>query len=124
MPPALSPALQLDELRWKALVGNDLDLLDSMFADDMTYIHSNGMRDSKDTYLGALRNGVFRYLSIDVSEAQAHSHGNTTVITGRAVATTRSGAGELISPLTYTAVWSLVADEWKFVAWHSCPSAS
>jgi len=116
--------LELDALRWKALVENDLDLLDQLFADDMTYTHSNGMRDSKSSYLGALREGVFRYLDIDVSETEARSFGETTVVTGRAVATTRSAAGELASPLHYTAVWSLIDDSWRFVSWHSCPASS
>lgn len=68
MTTAPSPALQMDELRWKALTGNDLETLDRLFADDMTYTHSNGMLDSKHSYLGALREGVFSYLSIDVSD--------------------------------------------------------
>lgn len=124
MTAASSPAVHLDERRWKALVEGDLDELDRLFADDMTYTHSNGLRDTKERYLGALRRGAFRYVHIDVSDTCARDFGTTTVVCGSAVVTTRSEAGELVSPLRYTAVWSLVDDEWRFVAWHSCADAA
>lgn len=116
--------LDADARRWRALVDNDIDVLDELFADDLSYVHSNGMRDTKQSYLGALRDGVFRYVDIDVSNEEERRFGDTTVITGRAVATTHSAAGELVSPLHYTAVWSLLDGDWRFVAWHSCPATS
>ncbi|WP_433496634.1 nuclear transport factor 2 family protein [Sphaerimonospora sp. CA-214678] len=116
--------LDLDARRWNALVENDIDLLDELFADDLSYVHSNGMRDSKESYLGALREGVFRYLDVDVPAVEERRFGDTAVITGDAVATTRSAAGELVISIRYTAVWSLLDGKWRFVAWHSCPTSS
>jgi ketosteroid isomerase-like protein len=111
----------LEELRWNALVAGDLDELDRLFADDMTYTHSNGMVDTKQSYLGALRDGVFRYVDIDVEEASAREFGSSVVVTGRATATSESAAGRLVSPLRYTGVWADLDGAWRFVAWHSCP---
>ena len=116
-----SPVADLELRRWQALVAGDLDELDRLFADDMTYTHSNGMVDSKQTYLGALRDGVFRYVDIDVQEPSSRDFGATVVVTGTAVATSESAGGQLVSPLRYTGVWSEQDGEWRFVAWHSCP---
>lgn len=118
------PVRDLEQHRWDALVAGDIDELDRLFADDMTYTHSNGMVDSKRSYLGALRDGVFRYVAIDVSESTCHDFGSTVVVTGAAVATSESAQGRLVSPLRYTAVWSEQAGGWRFVAWHSCPVAA
>jgi len=111
----------LEQRRWRALVAGDLEELDRLFADDLTYTHSNGMVDTKQSYLGALRDGVFRYLDIDVDEPTSHDFGSTVVVTGRAVPTSESADGRLVSPLRYTAVWAERDGEWRFVAWHSCP---
>lgn len=116
-----SPVADLEARRWQALVAGDLDELDRLFADDMTYTHSNGMVDSKASYLGALRDGVFRYVDVDVQEPSSRDFGGTVVVTGTAVATSESAGGRLVSPLRYTGVWSQKDGAWQFVAWHSCP---
>jgi ketosteroid isomerase-like protein len=118
---APSPVAHLEQRRWQALVAGDLAELDRLFADDMTYTHSNGMVDTKKSYLGALRDGVFRYVDIDVDEPTSRDFGGTVVVTGRAVATSESAHGRLVSPLRYTGVWSEHGGDWRFVAWHSCP---
>jgi ketosteroid isomerase-like protein len=112
---------KLEQRRWDALVAGDLPELDRLFADDMTYTHSNGMVDTKQTYLDALRDGVFRYVHIAVDDATSHEFGGTVVVTGKAVATSESAHGRLVSPLRYTGVWTEQGGEWRFVAWHSCP---
>lgn len=116
-----SPVPDLERRRWEALVAPDLDGLDRLFHDAMTYTHSNGMVDTKQSYLGALRDGVFRYVDIDVQDAVHHEFGATVVVTGAALATTESAHGRLVSPLRYSAVWAESAGEWRLVAWHSCP---
>jgi ketosteroid isomerase-like protein len=121
MTQTLSPVLDLEQQRWNALVAGDLEALDHLFDDAMVYIHSNGMVDSKQSYLGALRDGVYRYVDIDVQEAVPHEFGGTAVVTGTAVATSESAHGRLVSPLRYTGVWAESDGRWRFVAWHSCP---
>ena len=116
-----TPVLDLEQRRWRALVAGDLEELDRLFDDAMVYTHSNGMVDSKQSYLGALRDGVFRYVDIDVQEAVPHEYGGTVVVTGTALATSESAHGRLVSPLRYSGVWAETDGEWRFVAWHSCP---
>ncbi|MGE3620886.1 MAG: nuclear transport factor 2 family protein, partial [Acidimicrobiia bacterium] len=112
------------EQRWQALVGGDYDHLERLFSDDMTYIHSNGMRDTKESYLAGLRKGTFRYTNVDRADTEVRDFGATQTFSGRAVATTESASGEMVTPLLYTAVWALVDGEWRFAAWHSCPDRS
>jgi hypothetical protein len=116
-----SPVADLERRRWKAQVAADVDELDGLFADAMTYTHSNGMVDTKESYLGALRDGTYNYVDIDVRESTSHDFGATVVVTGQAVATSESGRGRLVSPMRYTAVWADQDGDWRFVAWHSCP---
>ena len=116
----LADGTTLERQRWDALVENDLDALDRLFADDLTYTHSNGMVDTKATYLGALRDGVFRYTSVDLQDLQARAYGDIAVVTGKARVSTASKGGELVTNLRYTAVWAPVDGTYQFVSWHSC----
>src|SRR4051794_240987 len=95
----VTPVATLEQRRWQALVAGDLAELDRLFADGMTYTHSNGMVDTKQSYLGALRAGVFRYVDIEVDEPTSREFGGTVVMAGRAVATSESEHGRLVSPL-------------------------
>lgn len=117
----LAPVADLEQRRWRALVTGDLEELDRLFADDLTYTHSNGMVDTKESYLEALRDGVYRYVDIDVAEPTSHDFGGAVVVTGAAVVTSESAQGRLVAPLRYTAVWAEQAGTWQFAAWHSCP---
>lgn len=110
----------LERQRWDAFVENDLVGLDRLFADGLTYTHSNGMVDTKTTYLDALRNGVFRYTAVDLQDQQSRAYGETAIVTAQARVTTESKAGELVTNLRYTAVWAPVDGTWQFVSWHSC----
>ncbi|MFV0463087.1 MAG: nuclear transport factor 2 family protein [Nostocoides sp.] len=115
-----STGLELEQTRWSALIANDLDLLDSLFSNDLVYIHSNGMVDTKDSYLAALRAGAFRYLHVTTPDAVARTFGSTIVVTGRATALTESAAGQMEVRLHFTAVWAQTGDARQFVSWHSC----
>jgi len=52
----------IERQRLKAMVDADLDLLDSLHADDFELINPAGERYTKAEYLGAMREGMFRYL--------------------------------------------------------------
>ena len=46
--------LQLEKDRFKAMISKDSIKLDQVLADDLLYIHSNGIIDSKETFIKRL----------------------------------------------------------------------
>ena len=60
--------LALEARRTRAMVDGDVETLDSLLLDGCRYVHSNGLIDSKETYLEKLRSGTARYLRMEASE--------------------------------------------------------
>lgn len=52
----------IERLRLRAMVDTDMDLLDKLHADDFELINPAGEAYTKSEYLGAMREGKFRYL--------------------------------------------------------------
>lgn len=87
MPPTDEAAvLAAEERRYRAMVDADLDALDRLCADELSYAHSSGVRDTKAQYLGKVRSGYYRYRRIDHPVERVEVVGDTAIVVGRMTA--------------------------------------
>ncbi|MEI2711850.1 MAG: nuclear transport factor 2 family protein [Nocardioides sp.] len=114
---------RLERERWIALMGADLTTLASLYADDLVYTHSNGVRDTKESFLELLRSGTLRYVGLEPSATTINIHGELAVVTGDVAIEALTRAGTYESTVGYTAVWARIGDDVMHVAWHSSPKA-
>ncbi len=63
--PTTSQVHELEERRYAAMVGSDLEALEELLSDDVVYTHSNASVDSKASYLEVLRTGKLVYHSLE-----------------------------------------------------------
>ena len=112
----------LEARRWDALIAGDLDAIDELFHDDLTYTHSNAVVDTKTSYIDNLRNGVVKYLAVERSDTAVQLHGDVASVTGSASFTVHVAAldGEVTINSRYSAVW-INDGGWQFVLWHNTP---
>src|SRR5689334_6019392 len=108
---------EVEKQRVQALTGNDLVALERILADDLTYTHSTGQVDSKQTFLATLRSGDVRYLMMEHEDVQVRLYGETAVLTGRTKVKVRSKGEELNLNLRFTLVYAKRAGRWQMVAW-------
>ena len=120
----------LESRRWNALRSGDLQTLGDLFADDLTYVHSNGVEDSKVGYLAALGSGALQYRMINYSTTAVRLHGPTAVVTGSAEMAVETPAGDVSVAIAYSAVWCSVntgpdgSATPRLIAWHSSPRSN
>lgn len=107
----------VEERRIKALVDDDFEALEAIFADDLTYTHSSAVMDDKAAYMAALRSGRTKYETIDRGPATVRLYGDAAVMTGTAVVGLKGRADKL--PLRYTLVYAKRGGRWQMVAWQS-----
>jgi hypothetical protein len=55
---------QLEDERYQAMLDGDVETLDRLLSPRLSYTHSNGDRDSKESYLRKVRDRYFVYRSI------------------------------------------------------------
>ncbi|GAB3628646.1 hypothetical protein PTE30175_05257 [Pandoraea terrae] len=114
----------LEAARFSAMVEGDVEQLDSLLADGIHYVHSNGKRETKEQFLGALSSGRRRYRDIEIQAQELRQFGDTVVVTGKLYVELETATGSLASQMTYTAVHVREADEWRLISWQATRTAS
>jgi len=113
--------LQLEKDRFKAMISKDSIKLDRILADDLLYIHSNGVQDSKETFIKNIMSGKLEYLAVDLQQADIRTHSQTAWIHGAAKIKVRTGKNnpEVELFVRFLDVYKREGGEWRLVAWQS-----
>ncbi|GAA1637901.1 nuclear transport factor 2 family protein [Georgenia ruanii] len=112
---------ELEHTRWTALMRSDLEQLGRLYSDDLVYTHSNGQRDTKESFLELLRSGALRYVRLEPTEQRTRIFGDLAVVSGDVAIEARVATGSHESVVGYTAVWARQGEDIRHVAWHSSP---
>ncbi len=109
--------LAAEDLRYRAMVDGDLATMDRLCADELSYAHSSGARDTKAEYFEKVRSGYYDYLRIDHPVERVEVLGDTAIVVGRMTADlTVAGTPKTIDNLAL-AVWSRASGEWRLLAY-------
>ena len=117
-PDDVAHVLAAEEQRYRAMVEADLAALDRLCADELSYAHSSGVRDTKQQYLGKVRSGYYRYLDVEHPVERVEVVGDTAIVVGRMTADLIvDGMPKSIDNLAL-AVWVRSADGgWRLLAY-------
>jgi hypothetical protein len=114
---AVQAVLDAEERRYRAMLDADLDALDELCADGLSYAHSSGARDTKAEYLEKVRSGYYVYRRIDHPTERVEVVGDTAIVVGRMTADlTVAGTAKTIDNLAL-AVWVRTAAGWRLLAY-------
>jgi ketosteroid isomerase-like protein len=115
----VADALQAEDARYKAQIGNDFEALDRLFAKDLVYIHSSTVQDTKASFTESLRSGKVSYHSMERSDTKVRVFGNVAIITGKAVFEVTSRGRDMTLNLLFHAVWVQRDSGLQFVSWQA-----
>ena len=114
--------LELEQRRFKAMCDGDADALGALLHDSLTYTHSSGAVDSKESYTRGVREKLWDYRSITPSDATVSIAGNAALVHCRLrIDVIARGEPKIVESVAL-AVW--VDDGgWRCIAVHSTPAA-
>ncbi|MHA6739095.1 nuclear transport factor 2 family protein [Rhodococcus erythropolis] len=113
--------LALEDRRYDAVVDGDFDVFASLCHPDLTYSHSDGSRDTTDSYLRKCREKFYVYHRIDHPVTQVLVHGDTVVVVGEMNGSiTANGVVKELANNSI-AVWIRHEDAWKLLAYQPTP---
>ena len=116
-PEDVRAVLAAEDRRYKAMQDADLTILDALCADELSYAHSSGARDTKDQYLEKVRSGYYVYRRIDHPVERVEIVGDTAIVVGRMTADLEvQGTPKTIDNLAL-AVWTRAAGAWRLLAY-------
>ncbi|WP_133650043.1 nuclear transport factor 2 family protein [Paraburkholderia flava] len=111
---------ELERDRFRAMVDGDGPLLDSLLSDTVSYVHTNGKRETKRQFIDAITAGRRRYRQIEIQSQEVMPVGRETcVVTGRALIEMEANNGALLFPIAYTAIQAQEGGQWRLVAWQA-----
>lgn len=85
----------LYEAMFRAMIHRDLPVLDTLLADSFVLIHMTGMRQNKQAFLSAVKDGTLRYLSAQHDKITVCVKGMEATLTGQSsVRAAVFGSGE------------------------------
>jgi ketosteroid isomerase-like protein len=109
--------LAAEDERYLAMAEGDLETLDRLLADEVSYAHSSGVRDTKEQYFAKLRSGYYDYHRIDHPVERVEVVGDTAIVVGRMTADLSvDGTRKTIDNLSL-AVWTRTAQGWRLLAY-------
>jgi hypothetical protein len=111
--------LDVQALRFSAMVRNDAHILGEILDDEMVYTHSTGAVEGKREFIQSLGTGSMRYVEITPAEVRVRTFPGVAVITGRVWMRVIVRGREMAVTSRFTEVYGLRDGGWRLVAWQS-----
>jgi hypothetical protein len=112
--------LALERKRADAMVREDMAILSSLLADDLSYTHSDGRRDTKESFLSLIAAPALRYLGVDYSNQEVIDCGDAVVVRGTARIRLLREPGEPLDYLVlFLDIWARRDGRWQTVGWQA-----
>ena len=106
----------LEDERLAAMVAADVDTLDRILADDLSYVHTTAAIDTKESLTSGLASGRLNYESITpTAERAVRTYSDSAIVRGGAHVHVN---GNHFS-LEYTVVYVNNDGEWRMTSWHA-----
>ena len=100
--PACGPAAETEVLetqarRFRAMIGVDLEALESILSDDLTYTHTSGRMETKEEFVSSLVSQSIIYQSIMPTDIRIRVYNDTAVVTAISAISPLSRSQSLLS---------------------------
>jgi hypothetical protein len=106
------------------MVRGDIGTLASLLADDLSYTHSDGRTDTKESFLELVASPALRYLGVDYSNQEFIDCGNAVVVRGTArMQLLREPGGRQDYVVLFLDVWTRRDGRWQMVGWQATRAA-
>lgn len=109
----------LERQRFEAMTTKNLAFLRNVLADDLTYVHSNGLLENKEQHLANISSSKLVYSTMLPEEIKVRVHGKSAVITGIVKVTGMLNEKPFDIRLRYTDFYIKEKGKWRLAAWQS-----
>lgn len=109
-----------EDMRFNAQVKKDTVLLRRILSDDLVYIHSNALVETKSDFLHSISTGNITYYSMQPEPGRAiRNYGKTGISNGIVQVKGLIQGNPFEVRLRYTAVYVKQKKRWRLVSWQS-----
>jgi ketosteroid isomerase-like protein len=106
---------RLERERFAAYVQSDVATLERIFADDLVYIHSNGLPDTKSAVLHSFSSGELKISQFEAEDIQVRQIGDVMVAMGLVHVDLVNKGNAAKFDIRYTAIYANQGGRWRLV---------
>jgi len=111
--------IKLEDARYAAQMANDFAAMEKLIADDLVYIHSSSVVDSKQSYIESMRSGMVKYKVMRRSDVKVRTFGCIATITGLGNFDVQLNDKDLSIELRFHSIWAKRDGKLQFVSWQA-----
>ena len=112
--------VDVEKERFTAQINQDIPALENLLSPDLVYCHSNGMLDTKETFINSIKSGKLKYLQMNLEEIKVRVYNHkTAILTGLCNVKILSNGQEVNTRFRYTDVYVKRKGKWQLVTWQS-----
>ena len=116
---AQTEVLDTEALRFLAMTSRDTVALRPLLSDDLVYIHSNGLQESKEAHLTSIRTGSIVYQKMTRKDVRVRKYKKMAITNGDVQVQGTLNNTPFEIHLLYTAVYRKHKKTWQLVNWQS-----
>ena len=111
--------LEVQAGRFQAMIDVDIEELEVILSNDLTYTHTAGQIETKGEFLTSLQSQEILYESIKPQEIKIRIYDNTAVVTSISAMRISVGEQQLSFSIRFIEVYQKGDANWQLVAWQS-----
>jgi hypothetical protein len=101
---------------YRAMLAFDYTALDAILSDDVSYIHSTAVVETKAEYFAGMRRGLYEYGGIDIRSANTRMFGGIAMTTGiMDMLVGANGSVKNTIRLQHVLIWRQEAGTWRLL---------
>lgn len=111
--------LSVELQRFEAMTRQDTATLKNLLSDDLIYIHSNSMRETKSAHIAAIVSGNLVYQKMNREKVEVRRYGKIALTNGTLQVQGFLNNAPFELRLMYTAVYKKHKKYWQLLNWQS-----
>ena len=111
--------VKAEDSRYAAQMANDFSAMEKLIADDLVYIHSSSVVDSKQSYIESMRSGTVKYKVMRRSDVKVRTFGCVATLTGLGNFDVQLNDKDLSIELRFHSIWAKRDGKLQFISWQA-----
>jgi ketosteroid isomerase-like protein len=112
-------ARQAEAARYAAQMSGDVAAMQRLIGDDLVYIHSSTVQDTKASFIESIRSGAVKYRTMTLGDVKIRTYGCIAIVSGGAKFEVTVKGEDRTLNLLFHAVWAKRAAGVQFVSWQA-----
>ena len=118
-PVTADEALVAEDARYAAQVGDDYGALQKLLGNDLVYVHSSAVVDTKASYIDSMKSGTVKYRVMRRSDVTVRTYGCVAIISGLGNFDVTVKGQDLAVEIRFHSIWAKRDNGLEFISWEA-----